>query len=109
MLASLEGKALHSKAKFTSKGRIKAVVSPCEATFSGEAILALPITIMKALKAKPKASQPKEANFQSHQVFVMDRLGLVNTDLRDYLSNKRKLRSEKFVHISPSQCGQVGC
>ena len=56
ILASLEGKALHDKAKFASKGRTKAVVSPCEAILSGEATLASPITRNKALKAKPKTS-----------------------------------------------------
>ena len=30
-------------------------------------------------------------------------------DLWEYLSNKRKLRSEKPVNISPSHCGQAGC
>jgi len=42
----------------------------------------------KALKAKPKASQPERANIKSPRVSVMDRLGLINTYLRDYLSNK---------------------
>jgi len=77
------GKALHGKAKFTFKGRIKAVTLP------GEAILASPITRKKALKAKPKASQSKGANIQSHRVSVIDRLAPVNIDLRDYL---RKIR-----------------
>jgi len=38
---SLAGKALHNRAKFTSKGRTKSITSPCEATPSGEAIWAL--------------------------------------------------------------------
>jgi len=59
----LEGKALHSKTKFTFKGRTKAAASPCEATPSDEGILASRITKMKASKAIPKASQPKGANF----------------------------------------------
>jgi len=63
----------------------------------------------KAFKASPKASQPNRANFQSPWVSVMDRLGLVNTDLRNYLSTKRKFSSEKPTHISPSQCGQTVC
>jgi len=108
ILASFEGKALHSKAKLTSKGRAK-TSSLCEATLSGEAILPSPIAKRKAFKAKPRASQSKEASFQSSRVSVLDRLGPVNTDLRDYLSNKRKLRLEEPVHISSSQCGQAGC
>jgi len=103
ILASLEGKTLHSEAKLAFKGRAKTVVSPCEATLSGEAILASPIAKKIAIcKAKPKASQPKGASFQSPRVSVLDQLGPVNTDSRDYLSIKRKLLSEKSVHISPS-------
>jgi len=97
--ASLKGRSLRSRVKLASKGRAKI----------GEAILVSPITKKKTFKTKPKASQPKGANFQSPQASVMNRLGLVNTDLRDYLSNKRKLRSEEPVHISSSQCGQAGC
>ena len=108
-LASIEGKALHSKVKLVSKGRVKIAASPCEPTLSGEAILVSPIARRKAFKTKPKASQPKGASFQSSRVSVLDQLGPINTDLRDYLSNKRKLCFEKLVHISPSQCGQVGC
>ena len=36
ILASLEGKALHRKTKLASRDRAKTVVSPCEATLSGE-------------------------------------------------------------------------
>jgi len=39
----------------------------------------------------------------------MDRLGLANTDLREFLSNKWKLHSKELVHISSFQFGQVGC
>ena len=56
-----------------------------------------------------KTSQPKRASFQSPRVSVLDRLGPINTYLRDYLNNKWKLRSEEPVHISSSQCGQAGC
>ena len=56
----------------------------------------------------PRTSQPKEVSYQSPRVSTLDRLGLVNIDLRDYLSNKQKLRSEETIHISPSQCGQAG-
>jgi len=66
ILTSFKEKALHDKAKFTSKGRTKAVALPCEA------ILASLITKKKAFKAKPKASQPKGADFQSSRVSVTD-------------------------------------
>ena len=57
ILVSFEEKALDSKAKFASKCRTKIVVSPCEVTFSSEAILAS-LTAKKIVifKAKPKAS-----------------------------------------------------
>ena len=38
---------------------------------------------------------------------MLDRLSTANTDLQEFLSNKRKLRSEKSVHFSSSQCGQA--
>ena len=62
----------------------------------------------KAFKARPKVSQPNRANFQSPRVSVMDRLGPVNTDLRNYLSTKQKFCSEEPTYISPSQSGQIG-
>jgi len=108
ILASLEGKAQHSKAKSASKGRIKIVASSCEATLSGEIILASPVAKKKAFKAKPRASRSKGASFLSSRVSVLDRLSPVNTDLRDYLRNKRKLHLEESVHISLSHCGQAG-
>ena len=74
---------------------MKAVTSPCEATLPGEAILTSPIAKKKAFKAKSKASQPTRADFQSPRVSVMDWLGPVNADLRDYLNNKRKLLSDE--------------
>ena len=109
ILTSLEGRAMRRKAKLISKGRAKTVALPCKVTLSGESILASPIAERKAFKAKPRASQPKGVSFQSSRVSVLDRLGPVNTDLRDYLSNKQKLRLEEPVHISSSQCGQAGC
>ena len=72
--ASLKERALLSKAKLAFKGRAKTIASPCEVTLSGETILASP-TAKKAFKAKPKASQPKGANFQSPRVSVLDHLG----------------------------------
>jgi len=66
ILILLEGRAPCSKAKFAHKGRTKIVTLPCEegeATLSGEAIQASPIIERRAFKAKPKASQPKGANF----------------------------------------------
>ena len=77
----------------------------CEASSQGEAIQASPTV----KKAKPKAFQPKRAKFQLHRVFVLDQLGPANIDLRDYLSNKRKLHSKDTIHVSPSQCEQAGC
>ena len=59
-----------------------------EATPPGEAILASPIAKRKAFKARPKASQANKAIFQSPRASMMDRLGPVNTNLRDYLSTK---------------------
>ena len=40
---------------------------------------------------------------------MLDQLDPGNTNLRNYLSNNWKLRSEEPVHISPSQCGQARC
>jgi len=78
--------------------------SPNEAKRHGEAILASPMVKRKTSKAKPKASQPKKFILRSPRVPILDRLGPVNKDLMDYLSNKRKFSSEEPVHISSSQC-----
>ena len=79
-------------ASFASNSEAKALcamtASQCEAKFCGEAILASPPTKQRAFKAKPRVSQPKRAYIQSPRVFVLDRLGPANTDLRENLSNK---------------------
>jgi len=59
ILTSLKGKALHDKPKFVSKGRTKAAVSLCDATLSGEAILASPIT-KKPLRLSLRLLSPRE-------------------------------------------------
>jgi len=63
LLTSLVGKALHKRATLASKGRTKAVISPCDATSSDEATLAYSMAKRKAFKVRPKASQPNRANF----------------------------------------------
>jgi len=50
ILASLEEKALHNKAKLVSKGRAKIVALPCEASLSGEVILASPTRKKESLQ-----------------------------------------------------------
>jgi len=65
-------------------------------------MLTSPTAKKKASKAKSRAFQPKKANIQALQVSVLDRLGLANTDLREYLSNKQKLHSEDPIHVSLS-------
>ena len=75
--ASLKGRALCNRAKLTFKDKAKIIVSPCETTLSSEAILASPIAKKKAFKAKPKASQPKGASFQSPRVSMLDWSGPV--------------------------------
>ena len=65
LLTLLAGKALYKRAKFTFKGRTKAVALPFEAPPSGEAILVWPIAKRRAFRARPKAYQPSRAKFQS--------------------------------------------
>ena len=65
LLTLLIGKALHKRAKFTFKGRTKAVASPFEDPPSGEAILVSPIAKRRAFRVRPKAYQPNRAKFQS--------------------------------------------
>ena len=105
-LASLKSRASLSSTKLPSNSETKALsaktTSLREVKSHGEAILGSSITKNKVFKANPKAFQPKRANFQSLRVSVLDRLGPVNTDLRDYLSNKQKLHSEESIHVPPS-------
>ena len=103
------GRTLYDRAKFASKSRTRTVASPCKATPSCEATLASPMVKRKAFKARPKAPQPNRTNFQSPRVSVMDRLGPVNTYLRNYLSTNRKFYSEEPAHIASSHCGQTRC
>jgi len=63
ILASLEGKALHCNAKFASKGRTKTVASSCEATISGEAILASPIAKKKPSRLSLRLLSPRRLTF----------------------------------------------
>jgi len=92
-------KALRINAKMTSLS---------EANMHGEARLASPKAKRIAFK-KAKALQPKRVTLPSLRVSVLDRLGPVNIDLRDYLSNKRKFHFGELVHVSLSHCGQVVC
>jgi len=59
-------------------------------------------------KVKLKTFQSM-ANILPPRVSVLDQLGPTNTDLREFLSNKRKFHSGEQVHISSSQCGQAEC
>ena len=85
------------------------VALPGEDSMCDEAKLALLKAKQIAFKAKSKISQPKEVVLQSPRVSVLDRLGPINSDLRDYLRNKRKLRFKDPVHVSASQCEQPRC
>jgi len=40
---------------------------------------------------------------------VLDRLNLVNPDLREFLINKWKFCCEELSHTSPYRCEQAGC
>ena len=60
--ASLKRGTLRSRAKLGFKDKAKTVSLPYEATLLGEAILPLPIAKKKLFKAKPRVSQPKQAN-----------------------------------------------
>jgi len=110
--ASLKSRSPLGYATLTSSSRVTTlkaqIASPCEANLHGKAILASPTSIRRASKVKPKAFQPKKANFQPLRVSVLDHLGPANTYMRENLSSKRKLHSEESVHVSPSQCRQVG-
>jgi len=75
---------------------------PSEVNTHDEAKLASPKAKQIALKAKSKAPKAKQVVLQSPRVPVLDRLSPMNSNLRDYLSNKRKLHSEKPVNIFPS-------
>jgi len=91
---------------FTSSSETQAPYAmPCEAESGSGAILASPSTKKKDLKAKPRVSQSKWANIQFPRVSVLDWLDPDNTDLWDYLSNKRKFNSalkSQFTSCHPS-------
>jgi len=86
ILASLTRRTPRNKAKLAFKGRAKTVALPYKATLLGEAILASFIAQKKVFKAKPRVSQPKQANIQFFRVSMLDQLDPGNTNLRDYLT-----------------------
>jgi len=52
------------------------------------------------------SKSPEHINTRSARVSALDRLSSVNTELREFLTNKRKLER---LRTSPSYCEQVGC
>ena len=70
------------------------------------AVLTSDPTKEKASKAKsramPKTIQPIRASIQPSRESVLDRLGPVNIDLQEFLSNKWKSHYEEQVYISLS-------
>ena len=63
----------------------------------------------KAVKSFSRSCSTQGVALKSLWVSVLDRLGAINSDLRDYLSNKRKLHFEEPINISPSQCEHARC
>ena len=67
---------------------------------------AKPASASRAIRKKVILKSPKQTSTRSSRVSVLDRLSAVNPDLREFLTNKRKL---ELLHTSPSCCKQVGC
>ena len=79
-VTSLKGKTQYSSAKALSAQ----IASPL-----GEAMPSARKSAFKTkFRAKPKTFQPIWANLQPSLVSVLNRLGQVNIDLREFLSNK---------------------
>jgi len=107
LCASSEAQASASEA---NKALLTKATSSGEAKAHGEFKPASPMAKQTTFKkVKSKTFQPKGVILQSFRVSMLDRLGPINTDLRDYLSNKRKLRCEEPIHIFSFKCGQAGC
>jgi len=87
-----------SSAKLAPYGRATQLTSPSEVNMTDKVILKSP----KNRSFKARGLQPK----QSLQVSKQDGVSLVNTDLREFQTNKQKL---ELLHTSPSCCEQVGC
>jgi len=87
-----------SSAKFEPCGRATRLISPSEFNITDKLISKSP----KNRSLKVRGLQPE----QPLQISKQDRVRLVNTDLREFLTNKRKL---ELLHTSPSCCEQVGC
>jgi len=75
----------------------------------GATRITLPSEVNKVIFKSPKNRNLKAKGLlpePSLQVSKQDHESLVNTDLREFLTNKRKL---ELLHTSPSCCEQVGC
>jgi len=87
-----------SSAKLASHDRTTRLTSLSKVNMTNKVIFKSP----KNRSLKARGLQPE----QSLQVSKQDSISLVNTDLREFLTNKRKL---ELLHTSPSCCEQVGC
>ena len=82
-----------SSAKLVPYDGAPRLTSPSEVDITDKVIFKSP----KNISLKARGLQPE----QSLQVSKQDRVSLVNTDLREFLTNKRKL---ELLHTSPFCC-----
>ena len=85
-----------SGTKFAPGGGATSITPPSEVNKTDKVIFKSPKN--RSLIVVP---QPEQQNTRSSRVSVQDRISLVDTDLREFLTNKRKL---ELLHISPSCC-----
>ena len=93
-----------SGVKFALQGGATSITSPSEVNTTDKVISKSPVVKNRSLNAR--IPQPKQPSTRSPQVTVQDRVSWVDTDLREFLTNKRKL---ELLHTSLSCCEQVGC
>ena len=93
-----------SGAKFALRGGATSIASPSEANTTDEVIFKSPVVKNRSCNAR--VLQPELPSTRSPRLSVQDRVSFVNTDLREFLTNKRKL---ELLQTSPSCCEQVGC
>ena len=95
-----------SSAKLALGGGAKRLASSSEANVTG---VVLTSHVIKEKSFNARVLQLEQPSTRPPRVSVLDRLSLVNPDLREFLINKQKFCYEELSRTFPSRCEQEGC
>jgi len=96
-----------SSDKLTLGAGAKSLALPSEANAISEVVLSSPVVKKRSFNAR--VLQLEQPSTWPPLVSVLDHLSLVNPDLQEFLTNKRKFCCEKLSHTSPFRREQAEC